>query len=208
MDEDDATSVKGKLSSSLFQKRHNENFPYEPIPTVVSKDLISADGNLSLDVLGKIEAAIQVTNPQNDKEIYATPVDDPAARVERVKKFLAAAEKHGHNDTNFDSFDDALTPDERVSCVLDCSHISGMPTQTNDSHTVMGKIKVALVESEKYGSRLLFSVAEGSLDISIEDSFFESQVLKSCICCYAKVCIYVIRMKDAFIMIVSTFLST
>ena len=180
------SSVKGKLSSSLFQKRHNDNFPYEPIPTE-SKDLISADGNLSIEEFGKIEAVIQVTNSQNEREVYTTPVDDPEARVERVKKFLASAENHGRNHGNFDSFDDALTEDERVSCVLDCSYISGMPTQTSDSHTVTGKIKIALVESEKYGSRLLFSVAEGSLDISIRDSFFESQVLKSCICCCVKV---------------------
>ena len=181
--------MKGKLSTSFFQKRHNDNFPFEPIPTE-SKDLISADGNLSMDEFVKIEAAIQVTNSHNTKEVYTNPVDDPEARVERVKKFLASAETHGHNHDNFDSFDDALTEDERVSCVLDCSYISGMPTQTSDSHTVTGKIKVALVESEKYGSRLLFSVAEGSLDISIRDSFFESQVLKSCICCCVQVKIF------------------
>ena len=184
-----SSTMKGKLSTSFFQKRHNDNFPFEPIPTE-SKDLISADGNLSMDEFVKIEAAIQVTNSHNTKEVYTNPVDDPEARVERVKKFLASAETHGHNHDNFDSFDDALTEDERVSCVLDCSYISGMPTQTSDSHTVTGKIKVALVESEKYGSRLLFSVAEGSLDISIRDSFFESQVLKSCICCCVQVKIF------------------
>jgi hypothetical protein len=37
------------------------------------------------------------------------------------------------------SFDDVLTEDERVSCVLDCSYLSGMPTQTSDSHTVTGR---------------------------------------------------------------------
>ena len=180
------SSVKGKLSSSLFQKRHNDNFPYEPIP-IEKKDLISVDGILSTDELCKVEAVIQVTNSQNQKEVYTIPEDDPEARAERVKKFLASAETHSRNHENYDSFDVALTEDEQVTCVLDCSYISGMPSQTTDTHTVTGKIKIALVESEKYGSRLLFSVAEGSLDISIQDSFLESQVLKSCICCCVKV---------------------
>jgi hypothetical protein len=174
------SSVRGKLSSSLFQKRHNDNFPYEPIP-IETKDLISADGILSTDELSKIDAVIQVSNSQNQKEVCTMPHDDPEARAERVKKFLAAAETHSHNHGNYDSFDAALTEDEKVTCVLDCSYISGMPSQTTDSHTVTGKIKVALVESEKYGSRLLFSVAEGSLDISIRDSFLESQVFSCCV---------------------------
>ena len=49
-----------------------------------------------MDEFVKIEAAIQVTNSHNTKEVYSNPIDDPEARVERVKK-MASAETHGHN---------------------------------------------------------------------------------------------------------------
>ena len=128
--------VKGKLSTSFFQKRHNDNFPFEPIPTE-SKDLISADGNLSIFQFVKIEAAIQVTNSHNTKEVYTKYKSrrrSGSSRWTSKKKWPPPKLM-----VTIMSFDDALTEDERVSCVLDCSYLSGMPTQTSDCHTVTGR---------------------------------------------------------------------
>lgn len=174
--------VDEKASGSLFQLRHRDKFSFEPL-SIELKSIISDNGTVSADELSKTDAICIATNSDCGREIYKTPQDDPTARIERVRHFLDAAAARAKPHFNYDSFDSVLFDDEKIFCVLNCSHISGLPTQTDDSFTIMGKMKVALVESEKYGSRIIFSVADGSVDVSIQDAFWESQLQKSCICC-------------------------
>jgi hypothetical protein len=174
---------------TLFEKRHNTTFEYEPLINEVNT-LFSANGVVLAEALAKIDAKCTATTASqgNLRELYKTPVDDPEARIARVKKFVDTAYVKQKPMDGFDDFDCALVDDESVVAVLNCSHISGMPSDTDDSKSVMGKIKVALVKSEVHGSRLLFSVADGSVDISIKDSFLEMQTEKTIICCCVQVC--------------------
>lgn len=191
--EDDSRSSVfkgGMVKGTIFEKRHKEDFSYEPIPKA-SSSLFSPTGELLYSELVKVDAVCAATNAgeraRGGNELYKPPIDDPEARIQRVKTFMDTASPRCKPIDDYDSFQSALIDDEKITVVLDCSHISGLPTQTDDSLSLMGKIKIALVQSVTHGSRLLFSVAEGSTNVSIRDSFVEVQTEQSCICCCIQV---------------------
>lgn len=118
-----------------------------------------------------------------NKKLYDVPVDDLEARALRIEAFEAVAKRKTMKYDGFDDFDPILIDDESIIATIDCAEISGIPASTSNS-LIRGFVKVSLVKSNDDGYRLFFSVAEGSIEISVAEEFKENQKSTGFICCF------------------------
>lgn len=140
-----------------------------------------------INEIGTLEClAINNLENKNSKPIYDVPIDDRDARIERVKVFEDSFKASSSNHDDFDAFEPVLREEESILCTLNCSEIAGFPSTTHNV-VVKGLIKCAIVRHETDGLRLLFSIAEGSKTIKVDEKFFEAQTVSSCICCCVSV---------------------
>lgn len=116
--------------------------------------------------------------------------DDADAREKRFVAFEKAAFSEEKEHRDFDHFQNLLEAGDSVIEEIECLEISGLPSYSYDNTEAFhasGKIKLAIVQTEKSGIFLLCSVAEGTVKSSIKENFSQEsqqeQLGKAASCC-------------------------
>lgn len=177
-------------SKSVFSLRHHSLLVFDPaVDSEAKGTYFGKDGDRDasrINVIGDL-TAVSINVNSSGADAMELPVDDKEARIARVELFEQALEKEWGGERPGGDVSSILMDDERVLMSLPCSEISGLPSTTAPFSFVSGRISVALVESPTSGFRLLFTVSEGSRDITVREHFEEMADQNSCVLCFSNI---------------------